>query len=103
MTYQELKDLLDGLRIPFTFHHWAKPPQMPYGVYFDPYTDNFAADDIVYLKICHFNIEIYVRQRDPSLEERLEKILTDAELFWDKTATYIDSEQFYQVSYEIEV
>lgn len=103
MTYQDLKDLLDELGIPFTFHHWEKPPQMPYGLYFDDSTDNFEADDIAYAVIRHFNIELYVRQRDPDLEERLETILTDAGIYWDKYAAYIDSERYYQISYEIEV
>lgn len=103
MTYQELEQLLAPLEIPFTFHHWENPPAMPYGVYFDDYTDNFEADDIAYAVIRHFNIELYERQRDPDLEGRLEKILTAADLYWDKDATYIDSERFYQVAYEIEV
>lgn len=103
MTYQELEQLLAPLEIPFTFHHWEQPPAMPYGVYFDNHTSNFEADDIAYAVIRNFNIELYVRQRDPDLEGRLEDILTAAELYWDKDATYIDSERFYQISYEIEV
>lgn len=103
MTYKELEGLLAPLGIPFTFHHWERPPAMPYGVYFDDSTDNFEADDIAYLVIRHFNIELYVRQRDPELEAHMEDILDEAELYWDKTATYIDSERFYQIAYEIEV
>lgn len=103
MTYQALEQLLAPLGIPFAFHHWENPPKMPYGVYFDDYTDNFEADDIAYMTIRHFNIELYVRQRDPDLEGRLEDILTAADLYWDKDATYIDSERFYKVTYEIEV
>lgn len=103
MTYQELDQLLDPLGIPFTFHYWDRPPKLPYGVYFDDSTANFEADNIAYVVIRNFNIELYVRQRDPDLESRLEAILTDAELFWDKDAAYIDSERFYQISYEIEV
>lgn len=103
MTYQELEQLLAPLGILFTFHHWEKPPAMPYGVYFDDYTDNFEADDIAYAVIRRFNIELYERQRDLDLEGRLEDILTAADLYWDKNAAYIDSERFYQVAYEIEV
>lgn len=103
MTYQELEQLLAPLGIPFTFHHWERPPKLPYGVYFDDSTNNFEADNIAYVVIRNFNIELYVRQRDPDLEGRLEAILTDAELYWDKDADYIDSERFYQISYEIEV
>lgn len=103
MTYQALEQLLAPLGIPFTFHHWEKPPAMPYGVYFDDYTDNFEADNIAYVVIRHFNIELYVRQRNPDLEEHLENILTAADLYWDKDSTYIDSERFHQIAYEIEV
>lgn len=103
MTYQELEQLLAPLGIPFRFHHWEKPPKMPYGVYFDDYTANFEADDVAYQVITHFNIELYERQRDPALEKRLEDILTAAELYWDKDSVYINSERFYQVTYEIEV
>lgn len=103
MTYQELEQMLAPMGIPFKFHHWEKPPAMPYGVYFDDYTNNFEADDIAYAVFRHVNIELYARQRDPELESRLEDILTAAELYWDKDTTYIDSERFYQISYEIEV
>lgn len=103
MTYQELEQLLAPLGVPFTFHHWEQPPAMPYGVYFDESTDNFEADDIAYVVIRHFNIELYVRRRDPDLEGRLEGILSAAGLYWDKDAAYIASERFYQIVYEIEV
>lgn len=103
MTYQKLEQLLALLGIPFAFHHWDRPPQMPYGVYFDDSTDNFEADDIAYAVIRHFNIELYVRQRDPDLESRLEDILTGTDLYWDKDVSYIESDRAYQISYEIEV
>lgn len=103
MTEQALKQLLSGLGIQFAYHHWDRPPKMPYGVYFDGYTDNFEADDIAYTVVSHWSIELYARQRDRRLEERLEQLLTDAGLYWDKDAQYIDSERFYQVVYEIEV
>ena len=103
MTYQEMEELLAPLGVPFSFHHWEAPPPMPYGVYFDDSTDNFEADDTAYAVIRRFNIELYVRQRDPALEGRLEDILTAADLYWDKYAAYIDSERFHQIAYEIEV
>ena len=104
MTYQDLQNLLHtGMGIPFAFHHWDKPPAMPYGVYFDDDTSNFAADGVAYFVILRFNIELYSRQRDPTLEARMEAVLDGAGLYWEKTSTYIDSERFYQIAYEIEV
>lgn len=103
MTYEELEQLLSPVGIPFKLHHWEKPPAMPYGVYFDDYTDNFEADDWVYLVVTHFYIELYTRQRDPALESKVEAALGGAELYWDKDSAYVDSLRAYQTRYEIEV
>lgn len=104
MSYQELQALLsEGMGIPFAFHHWDKPPAMPYGVYFDDSTDNFGADGGVYHVVRHFNIELYTRQREPAREAQLEALLDGAGFYWDKDAAYIGSERFYQIAYEIEV
>ena len=46
MTYQELYDILAQTGLPMALHHWEHPPKPPYGVYYDDYTDNFAADYI---------------------------------------------------------
>lgn len=104
MTIQEWnKALSDETGIPFAYHHWDRPPQMPYGVLFDDYTENFLADSIVYLPVTHVSIELYVRQRDHALEKKLESVLAYAGLAWDKSAEYINSERFYQIFYEVEV
>lgn len=103
MTYADLEQLLAPVGIPFTLHHWEKPPVMPYGVYFDDYTENFEADNSAYAVFTHFNIELYTRQRDPALEARLEGILDKAELYWDKDSVYVDSLRAYKTTYEIEV
>lgn len=95
---------MQGVGIPFAFHRWERPPQMPFGVYFDDRTDNFVADGAVYLVIRHFNIELYTRQRDPALEARMEALLDGAGLSWNKDAAYLgDTERAYRISYEIEV
>lgn len=103
MTCQDLPAILaDRVGIPFAYHHWDRPPKMPYGVLFDDYTENFFADNIVYLTVNHVNIELYVRKRDYVLEKKLESVLAGEGLSWDKAAEYIDSERFYKISYEVE-
>lgn len=100
---EQVRAVLDSLGIPATYHHWDRPPKMPYAVYLDDYTENFEADNIAYSVSTHMIIELYTRQRDRKLEKRLEQLLDQEELYWDRTVTYIDSERFYQISYEIEV
>lgn len=103
MTYEDLIALLNTTGIPFACHHWEDPPKSPYGVYFDDHSENFAADDIAYHKILHMFLELYITQRDPSVEGRLEKALDDAEIYWDKDAEWVTHLRMFQISYEIEV
>lgn len=103
MNYQELDEILKETGVPFTFHHWENPGPPPYGVYLDDYTENFAADNISYFEISHCNVEIYTRQRDPEVEKKIEKVLNQHEIYWDRMCSYIESESLYQTTYEIEV
>lgn len=103
MNYQDMVDLLAQTNILFAFHHWEKPPIPPYGVYFDPSTNNFSADNIAYQVFKDFVIEIYLSQRDESVEKRVESVLTGAGLYWDKNASYVEELRQYQVTYEVEV
>lgn len=103
MTYQELLDILSLSDIPFACHHWEAPPEPPYGVYYDEGTVNLFADDRVYVSIRALTLELYLAQRDESLESGFESLLDEAGLPWEKTVTYIESLRLYQISYETEV
>ena len=61
----------------------------------------FGADNAVYYPINHLQIELYTSLKDPETEDKVEKALSS--LFWEKSEYYIDSEQCYQIIYEIEV
>ena len=103
MTLQALATLLAGTGLPVTYRAWPvkKAPPLPYICYFVGYSNNFAADGKVYHPINHIQVELYTRRKDPAAEEAVESALLD--LYWDKTETYIDTEQCYQILYEIEV
>ena len=103
MTYETLESILRVTGFPITYHHWATPPQPPYLIYLDDYTDNFGADDAVYHEVTHFLIELYVLQRDRDLERKVEAALDAAGLYWNRISAYIEEEGLYQLSYEIEV
>ena len=79
----------------------AQPP--PYIVYIFSHSSNFTADSRVYLKRDHYQIELYTEKKDIALEETLEGIFDTNGLIYDKTETYLESEQLIEVLYEIQL
>ena len=63
----------------------------------------FFADDKVYLPVNHVDISLYTALKSPETEARVEEALDRADIPWNKTETFIDSEHCYQIIYEIEV
>lgn len=94
--------LLKPLNIPVGYFVNPKPGKVPFIVYYGAGSRNFKADDIVYDKEAHWNLELYVDKKDVTLEERLEKLLDDAEIVWEKGSdVYIDTEKVFLIPYYI--
>lgn len=111
MTVQEMKTLLGTTGYPVAYYQWdpdviingvAGPPSPPYLVFWTPRSNNFSADGKVYKKLERYQIELYTDKKDPSAEVIVENVLDGAGLYWEKSETYIDSEQLYQIIYESE-
>ena len=102
MTLSEVKAVLETTGFPVAYRYHRIEPSMPYICYMESYSNNFAADNTVYLPVKHIQIELYTGSKSPEAEETVEHALNGL-FFWDKTETYIESEKCYQVIYEIEV
>lgn len=105
MTKLEIEQLLDKTGIEYRYHHFevAEAIDPPFMVWYLPGSDNFAADGRVYFRIDKMNLELYTDQKDFKLEKRVEQVLLEAGLYWDKTESFLDEEQMYEVLYEMEV
>ena len=68
-----------------------------------PGSENFAADDVVYMEFSNLNIELYTDEKDPELEDRVEAVLNAHEIFWNKSEVWIESEKLYEVLYQMTV
>ena len=49
------------------------------------------------------HIELYTDLKDPELEQRVEAVLDERGIFYDKTEVWIESEQLYEVLYQFEM
>ena len=105
MTLAEINTILAGTKLPVTYRAWPvdEAPALPWIAYIETGSDNFAADGIAYGLIKTVDVELYTKSKDPATEAIVEKALTDAGIFWNKTETYIEGEEVLEILYEIEV
>jgi len=96
-----LFQLLKTTNLPVAYHHFTSPPSPPYIVYLFSYSSNFGADNKVYDAAKNFQVELYTKTKDLASEKLIEDALNGADVYWEKTETYIESEGLYQVFYEI--
>lgn len=105
MTLEDLYALLQTTDIPVVYRAWTgqSVPPLPWLCYLATNSDNFGADNVVYFAGQEILVELYTAEKSPELENRVEAVLTGADLYWEKTETYIDSQHCYQVAYDITV
>lgn len=105
MSHEEVMKMMEGTGLPFAYDHFVEgeSPEPPFLVFLYPKADNFAADGIAYFKISRLDVELYTDLKQPELEERIEAVLLKHGIFYGKSEVFIESEQLYEVLYEMEV
>lgn len=105
MTMEELVAMLQKTGIPFAYDHFAEgeSPDSPFICYLLPGSNNFAADGRVYFKINQVRIELYTDSKDLAVEAKMETVLDDSGIFYNKSEVWIQSEKLYEVLYSFEV
>lgn len=105
MTQEQLNTLLKTTGLPVVYHSWppGEAPALPYIVFLAVRSNNFKADGVVYQKITHYQVELYSAEKDPASEQLVEDALYAAGIPWEKSETFIESEGFFEILYEIEV
>lgn len=100
----ELLKILKETEIPFAYDHFAEgeSPQPPFICYLLPRSNNFSADGKVYFKANEVHIELYTDFKDLTVEQKLEAVLDEHGIFYNKSETWIESEKLYEVLYIFE-
>lgn len=99
---ENFKEILKTTGFPVAFHSFPEKeaPPMPYIIYLTPYSNNFKADGKVYSSSPHIQVELYTQFKDMDAEAKVEKALED--VYYKKSETKLDSENCYEVIYELE-
>ena len=97
--------ILEQIGLPFAYDHFAEgeSPDPPFICYLIPNSDNFSADGKVYYKINEIHIELYTDCKDLSAEQKVEAVLDEHGIFYEKTEVWIESENLYEVLYTFEM
>lgn len=105
MTYKQIASMVSSIGLSYAYYQFpegtAQAP--PFVVFFYADTDDVFADDTNYQRIATLNIELYTNEKDFATESTIEQILTNNNLTYYKEENYIDSEQMWQIAYEMEV
>lgn len=105
MTYEEINEMMQEVGLPFAYHHFAEgeSPNPPFLLFLSPGENTFGADNLMYHSFKMLNIELYTDEKSPKTEGRVEEILRQHHIFYNKSEVWIESEKLYEVLYETEV
>ena len=103
MTLSEVKMMLKELGIDVKYRYSKKVLSPPYIPYYRVGSNAYYADGVTYFASSPIIIELYADDIDILLEERLESLLKEKGLAWEKDEDWIASENMYQITYESEV
>lgn len=91
-----------GLSVAYQAFPEDTPPELPFIVYAEAYSVNFAADGIVYEPGSHYNIDLLTADVTDG-PAAVERALTEAGIYWEKTVEWVNDEKIYDITYEVEV
>lgn len=102
---EKITAILEKIGLLFAYDHFAEgeSPDPPFICYLIPNSDNFSADGRVYYKINEIHIELYTDCKDLSAEQKVEAVLDEHGIFYEKTEVWIESEKLYEVLYTFEM
>ena len=108
MTLPEIYNILKSItgfekKVAYRAFPKGHAPALPYICYMATQTSNFKADNKVYTVIQGIDVELYTKTKDPATEALVEAALDNANIVWEKYEDYIEDENVFMITYEMEV
>jgi len=103
MTAAELFQDLKTLGMPVAYKSFPEPTAPPFIVYLFTYSADMIADNVNYLDIGSFQVELYTRYKDPPTEKLVQDKLKELKLPYIKREFFIETENICQIIYEIKI
>lgn len=103
MTLEELKQRCEKQGFKYAYGVFKKPTDPPHLIAISRDTDNFMADNIVYVKDNPIQLDYTYIDKDITEQNKIEDIIL-ADIAWEKTEeVYLSGEEVWQVSYFFDI
>ena len=103
MTLEDLKIRCENQGFQYAYGVFKNPVEPPHLVAYSRNTDNFMADNVVYVKDKPIQLDYTYIDKDITEQNKIEDIIL-ADIAWEKTEeTYLSEEEVWQVSYFFEI
>jgi len=103
MTQAELYQALKSLGYPVAYGSFSSPVTPPFITYQFASSNDMVADNINYVSIENFQVELYTAKKDLAAEQKIQDTFKELGLPYRKFETYIGEENLYQVLYEVQI
>ena len=102
--YSKLKSITGfETKVAYRQFRVGQAPTLPFMVYYVEDSNNFLADNKVYLAKQNVVVELYSENKDVTSEGLIEKMFNDNDIPWRKFEDYIESEHMNMVTYEVTI
>ncbi|MEK4181728.1 hypothetical protein NSQ61_20005 [Aeribacillus sp. FSL K6-1121] len=103
MTQAELYQALKSIGYPVAYGSFPSPVTPPFITYQFAYSSDMIADNHNYVDIGNFQVELYTDKKDLAAEKKVQDKLKELGLPYRKFETFLDTENLYQILYEIQL
>jgi hypothetical protein len=103
MTQAELYQALKSIGFPVAYGSFTNPVTPPFITYQFAYSSDMIADNHNYVDIGNFQVELYTDKKDLTTEKKVQDKLKELGLPYRKFETFLDTENMYQILYEIQI
>ena len=102
MDNRDILTLLKKTRFPVCYGAFPTAQTAPYMDLNFLYSRNHFASNVLTVEVNRWQVSLYTLGKKRDQEKRLEKVLTDAGICWEKYSGGIDEEGYLQTIYEFE-
>lgn len=103
MTQTELYQALKSIGYPVAYGSFTSPVTPPFITYQFSNSSDMIADNINYVPIENFQVELYTAKKDLAAEQKVQDKLKELGLPYRKFETFLDEEKVYQILYEVQL
>lgn len=104
MTYLDVAQAIMALGLPCSYGgRFRTPPPIPYTVITFDYSDDVMAENMNFLDVGKYMLELYNDKKDPLTEKQVENVLKGMKLPYHKSESWIEDEQLFMIAYEFQL